>query len=56
MPRVSVVVPVFNPGQALHRCIESVLTQTYADLECIVVDDGSTEYVSWVEGLDDSRV
>lgn len=56
MPRVSVVIPVFNPGQALHRAIHSVLTQTYADLECIVVDDGSTEDLSWVAFLEDPRV
>ena len=56
MPGVSVVVPVFNPGQVLRRSIESVLAQTYADFECIVVDDGSTEDVSWVADLDDGRV
>ena len=43
MPRVSVVMPVFNAGQFLESSIASVLQQTMDDLELIVVDDGSTD-------------
>ena len=42
-PMVSVIVPVFNAGDHLHRCLESITTQTYPDLETVVVDDGSTD-------------
>jgi glycosyltransferase involved in cell wall biosynthesis len=40
---VSVVIPTFNRGYLLSRTIESVLAQTYGDVEVIVADDGSTD-------------
>ena len=43
MPTVSVVVPVLNCEKYLPQCIESVLSSTLADVEVIVVDDGSTD-------------
>ena len=42
-PLVSVIVPVFNEASLLHRCIDSILRQTYKHLEIIIVDDGSTD-------------
>lgn len=43
MPKLSVVIPVYNSEKYLKRCIESVLNQTYEDLEIICVDDGSKD-------------
>lgn len=43
MNRVTVVIPCFNGGRLLLESIESALSQTYDDLEVVVVDDGSTD-------------
>lgn len=42
-PKVSVIIPTFNRAHTLGRAIDSVLGQTYTDLELIVVDDGSSD-------------
>ena len=41
--KVSVIIPVYNTGEKLRRCLDSIIAQEYSDLECIVVDDGSTD-------------
>ncbi len=38
---ISVIVPIYNGTEYLHKCVESILKQTYRDLEIILVDDGS---------------
>ena len=40
---ISVIVPVYNMEQYLERCINSIVDQTYRNLEIILVDDGSTD-------------
>ena len=40
---LSVIVPIYNVGMFLPQCIESIIKQTYAKLEIILVDDGSTD-------------
>ena len=42
-PKISVIVPVYNTEKFLHRCIDSVLAQTYTDFEMLLIDDGSKD-------------
>lgn len=42
-PKISVIVPVYNVEKYLHRCIESILAQTFTDFELLLIDDGSTD-------------
>lgn len=43
MPIFSVIVPIYNGEQYIHRCVDSILAQTFEDFELILVDDGSTD-------------
>ena len=56
---ISVIVPVYNRESVLEKCIESVLNQTYKNIQFILVDDGSTDNSQSVcqsYALKDSRV
>lgn len=43
MEKVSIVVPVYNSCKTIGRCLESILEQTYSNLEIVIVNDGSTD-------------
>ena len=42
-PLVTIVVPVYNSREWLAKCLDGILHQTYKNIECIIVDDGSTD-------------
>lgn len=43
MPTISIIVPVYNTEKYISRCINSILSQTFYDIEIILIDDGSTD-------------
>lgn len=56
MPRVSIVIPAYNPGGFLRPALDSVCSQTFTDWELVVIDDGSTEDVAAIcEGVPNLR-
>lgn len=42
-PKISVIVPVYKVEQYLHRCVDSILNQTFTDFELLLIDDGSPD-------------
>lgn len=40
---ISIIVPVYNVEEFLNRCVESILIQSYKNIEILLIDDGSTD-------------
>lgn len=43
MPELSVIVPIYNAEQTLRKCLDSILSQTFKDIEILLINDGSTD-------------
>ena len=47
-PLISIIIPCFNAEKTLENCLQSVVQQSYANLEIIIIDDGSTDETSLI--------
>jgi len=57
LPRVSILLPVFNGASTIKSAVQSIIDQEYQDWELIILDDGSTDKsVRILESLEDSRI
>lgn len=59
MPRLSIIVPIYNSECYLRRCIESILSQNYLDFELLLINDGSTDKsldVCYGYAINDDRI
>ena len=55
--KFTIIIPSYNGGLYLQQCVQSVLSQTYRDLELAVLEDGSTDgSLEWLQSLDDGRL
>lgn len=56
-PLITVIIPVFNAGRYVREAIESIASQTYTNLEILIIDDGSTDdSLLIIQGIHDPRV
>lgn len=54
---ISIIIPLYNKETTIRRTLESILSQTYTDLETVVVNDGSTDdSINIVKSIEDSRI
>lgn len=57
--KISIVVPIYNVEEYLEQCIESLINQTYNNLEIILIDDSSTDHSALIcekYAKEDSRI
>lgn len=57
MPKISVIIPVYNGAKTIKKTIKSVLAQTFQDFEIVIIDDGSTDQtLQVIQEINDSRI
>ena len=57
MKKISIIVPIYNEEENLRKCIESLINQTYKELEIILINDGSTDKSKEIiESFKDKRI
>lgn len=59
MPKISIIVPVYNTERYLSKCIDSILSQSFTDFELLLINDGSLDYSGAIcdqYAANDSRV
>ncbi|MGD1857147.1 MAG: glycosyltransferase [Leptolyngbyaceae cyanobacterium] len=57
MPKITVVIPVYNGEKTIHSTLESVLKQSFEDFEIVVINDGSTDATAeTIRSFEDSRL
>lgn len=57
MPKASIVIPAYNAGAYITRTLDSILSQSLEDFECLVIDDGSTDNTAeLVNSYQDQRI
>lgn len=57
MEKVSVIIPVYNGEKYIKRCLNSIINQTYKNIEIIIINDGSTDKtVEKIEEISDERI
>jgi len=59
LPEVSIIVPIYNSEKYLSRCLDSIISQTFDNFECVLIDDGSTDNSSFIYdryGQSDNRI
>ncbi|RHA73906.1 glycosyltransferase family 2 protein [Phocaeicola coprophilus] len=47
-PKISVIIPVYNTESTLHKCVDSILNQSYEDWELLLIDDGSKDHSAFI--------
>ena len=43
LKKISIIIPIYNTGEKLTRCLDSIISQEYQHFECLMIDDGSTD-------------
>ena len=56
MPKISVIMPVYNAEKYIREAIESILNQTFEDFEFIIINDGSTDFTKSIIESNNSQI